>query len=421
VPLVAVGEKPHMSLGFESLNRENVFTPEQELLWCAARQGLNEHAVDRIEEILRAGVEWSGVLYHAQRHRLVPMLYHGLTASCAGLVPPPQLAILKSLSQRAVGQGLFLVAEMLRILETFRKEGITAVAFKGPVLAELAYRSVALRQFDDLDILVSESDVFRARRLLLSQGYQISKLYNFFGDKHHLRWRCAFSLEHHKTHVHVDLHWKFTKPGFSFPFDTNSLLKRLVVVQVGGREVLSFPIEDVVLLHCVHGAKHLWNRLEWIYSLDRLVSTHSYLDWARICGEAKKLRSERMLLLGLAVARCFYMTDLPGWVVQKIEADRFLPSLTRSVRGAVFFDEALQVHEARRGAFHLRTREKWRDRLRCFLYFVQLRLRPTEQDRKAVRLHRSLSFVYYMLRPLRLVWVYGLQPLRSFLHELRSR
>ena len=51
-------------------------------------------------------------------------------------------------------RDLELTGELARLLDRFRRDGIAAVPYKGPVLAAQAYGDVALREFVDLDILV---------------------------------------------------------------------------------------------------------------------------------------------------------------------------------------------------------------------------------------------------------------------------
>ena len=54
-------------------------------------------------------------------------------------------------------------------------------------------------------------------------------------------------------------------------------------------------------------------------------------------------------------------------------------------------------------SFHLRLRERWRDGLR---YCVSLFTQPTLADWKALSLPPSLAFVYYGVRPVRLLGKY---------------
>jgi hypothetical protein len=60
--------------------------------------------------------------------------------------------------------------------------------------------------------------------------------------------------------------------------------------------------------------------------------------------------------------------------------------------------------------FHLRARERLADRSR---YCLRLVSTPTAGDFELVSLPARLSFLYYVLRPIRLARKYGLIPLAS--------
>ncbi|MHC5830140.1 MAG: nucleotidyltransferase family protein, partial [Nostoc sp.] len=62
--------------------------------------------------------------------------------------------------------------ELLKILALLEYRGIEAIAFKGPILASSVYGNVALRQFNDLDILVRLQDFWQTKAVLVGQGYQ---------------------------------------------------------------------------------------------------------------------------------------------------------------------------------------------------------------------------------------------------------
>ena len=62
-------------------------------------------------------------------------------------------------TERTTMSNLYLTQEMLKLLSAFRKKGIPAIPYKGPVLAQAVYGNVGLRQFGDLDITVPEDCV----------------------------------------------------------------------------------------------------------------------------------------------------------------------------------------------------------------------------------------------------------------------
>ena len=92
--------------------------------------------------------------------------------------------------------------------------------------------------------------------------------------------------------------------------------------------------------------------------------------------------------------------------MSRCAADARAVALCRRVVGQIFHDRpALEGLRAR--WFHARGRERMRDGI-AYLWFQGLRWIkragvPNELDRAMVRLPGGLGFVYYVLRPLRLM------------------
>ena len=62
---------------------------------------------------------------------------------------------------------------LLKILELCETHHIDAVSYKGPILAQSIYGSLALRYFGDIDLLVHQRDVKALKDLLLDAGYRL--------------------------------------------------------------------------------------------------------------------------------------------------------------------------------------------------------------------------------------------------------
>ena len=61
------------------------------------------------------------------------------------------------------------------ILSTYDSAGIPALVLKGAALAHLVYPEPGLRPMSDLDILVPESELWRAQRLLARESEQLAR------------------------------------------------------------------------------------------------------------------------------------------------------------------------------------------------------------------------------------------------------
>ena len=117
-------------------------------------------------------IDWDYLFQLAQRHSIVPLLYVELERD---LVPNQFLDKLKQHYIENSARNTVLTAELCRLINLFRDEGIEAIPYKGPILALFAYGDIRLRRFVDLDVIVKKVDVLKAREILLNQGYIPSK------------------------------------------------------------------------------------------------------------------------------------------------------------------------------------------------------------------------------------------------------
>ena len=117
---------------------------------------------ERLRRLAGTRVDWQAFLDLAERHRVRPLVYENLTKACWDLVPTDMQRQWQRNAEAITGRALFVTGELLRIAAAFEKEQIPVVALKGPVLAQVVYGGVALREFDDLDLLVRETDFLKA-------------------------------------------------------------------------------------------------------------------------------------------------------------------------------------------------------------------------------------------------------------------
>jgi hypothetical protein len=384
-------------------------SPEWGLLLCAACADPrpSEHQSGAVW--IPKGLDWSKLLQRAERHGLIPLLYGYLVQTPAGSVPATVLDPLRDRFDNNGRRSLFLTGELLKCLDVLNGHGIPAIPFRGPVLAAIAYGDFALRQFDDLDLLLHEQDACRARDLLVSLGYQSEFQLNRAQEAAFLRSQSHFKVTRDAGLLNVELHWRMAEDYFSFPLDVQQLWQRLEVVSVAGRDIKTLSAEDLLLTLCVHGAKHLWARLQWLSDVARLIDARQEMDWGWVMDQAAALRSERMLYLGLLLASQLLGATLPTLVLDRIQMDAAVEPLARQVCRWLFTDRSGSWRPLKQGRFHLQARERWQDRMR---YCLRLALTTTPGDWAAVHLPSILFPLYYVLRPARLLVSYGRSTLR---------
>ena len=130
----------------------------------------------------------------------------------------------------------------------------------------------------------------------------------------------------------------------------------------GGTSLRALPAEELLLVLCVHGCRHLWVRLKSVCDVAALVSREERLDWERVFREAHAAGARRMLALGLALARDLVGAVLPPEVSRRVDAEPAVHALVVDVRQRLFDDEMCQPASAAAQLFYLRSRERWRDK-----------------------------------------------------------
>lgn len=386
--------------------------PEARLLLACARTTASPGQSAAIRAVLDSPIRWPELIALAEQHKVLPLISRQLHAVAADLVPQPVLDQLRDLALGGARHSLFLTGELLKVLALFQAHGIAAIPLKGPLLATVAYGNLALRQFDDLDILVHTQDMLPARDLLIAQGYQPLVQLSDRQAESYLRSQYVYPFVSGDGSTIVELHHDIRPRYFAFHLDPEQLWTRLERLPLGGREVLNLAPEDLLLMLCVHGANHCWERLAWICDLAELIRARSDLDWQRLLDEARRSGGERMLLLGLLLARDLLGAALPELITRRIAQDTALPRLLSTTADGLFRPATQPLTASERARFHLRSRERWRDRWQYCLYLL---ISPTEEDWTLQPLPAALSFLYVLSRPLKLLGRYGMRPLKDLI------
>jgi len=377
---------------------------ERRLLLAVCSTAAEGPGDDRLQTWLGTDLDWPFLLQAAVRHGVVPQLHQALSRTPAGSIPEDLRNDLARTYARVERHNLLLAAELLGCLELLQSHGISAIPWRGPVLAATAYGDLGLRQFDDLDLLVCHPDVLLACRLLMERGYAVSPQLTPSQQTCYLRSQAAISLWRVAgARLIVELHWRLAEDYFSFPLGLDQLRRRLVPASVEGHAVQTLSSEDLLLFLCAHGTKHLWVRLAWAVDVARVLQASPNLDWAYVMRQARALGSERMLWLGLLLAHDLLAAPVPAELRSTLSSDEPVLSLAAQAQQRLFAAGDRHPAEFESVVYHLRARERWRDRLR---YVVLLAVSLTPGDWDALHLPDWLFPLYYLLRPFRLLKVY---------------
>jgi hypothetical protein len=363
-------------------------SPEFEVLLACCR-----NAAPNSQELRRAlsrDVDGERLVRLTEHHGVLPRVYALLCSG--GLLTVDVREALRQRYEANARRVLWLTQELLRVLERLESRGIEPLAYKGPVLAELLYGDVAQRQFSDLDVLVQRADVPRVTRVLQELGYERGIQLSERQERAYLASGYEYTFDRGEQRNLLEIQWQVLPRFYAVDFDMGGIFQRAVSLKLAGRSVRTLCPEDLLVVLCVHAAKHAWMRLSWLCDIAELARFQE-IDWDTVRHQAGRLGVECI------VATTFALTDLllGGKLSLQLSgaADRttwrdLIPSMAE---GAEYDVESLSYFR-----LMLRLRERWRDRLRLLW---RLAWTPGPGEWEAVRLPDGLFPLYRLVRVFR--------------------
>ena len=410
-----------------------ILPPEVTVLLACVRFYLRTTTLSELTCLLASDVNWTTLLETAINNGVMPVLYQSLKAIEEDLVPPAVMVQLQTCNRMNGLHNLSQTKELLKILALLEKAGIEAIAFKGPTLAASAYGNVTLRQFNDLDILVRKKNFWQAKAVLVAQGYQSSgteaeeiELFNcqFQISLSHstpeatmFNQRFKPSLLHSNPERSIDLHWGIPPKRIWKSDRFERLWENLDLIDLMGQPIKTFNKEATLVVQCMNVAKNPSNRaFKQICDVAQIIRAYPDLNWQSALELSSKLHSQQLFLIGLSITRKLLHIPLPQFMLEMLVKSQLTDE---RLFGGDFLREDLRLPTASSTlqawwweyTNQLKTLDQWWGGLFMTGHYLQLILKialsPNEHDREFLPLPSGLFFLYYVLRPIRLLLKYS--------------
>ena len=289
--------------------------PESEWIVAALRARYHPGVMDTLRT-RPDQIDWELVMETARRNAVVQLIEPVMRRLPPSFVPE---TVRKGFTQETRGIAILnleLTAELVRVLDQLESEGIRALPYKGPVLAQVAYGDLGLRRFTDLDILMNRGDVGKAIKVLESDGYRSGSQLSARQVDALLHSGHDWHLDKHNRYL-VEVQWAVANREHMLPRGVRQLMDRAGSVRLVGRDVPTLNPTDQVVVLAMHGGIHLFTRLAWVCDMVEALASVPGADPALALRIADGARARRMLLFAVAMAdRVLDMRPAPELAAQ---------------------------------------------------------------------------------------------------------
>jgi Uncharacterised nucleotidyltransferase len=342
-------------------------------------------------------VDWQAVLRLAHEHGTSSLLYQNLSRF-ADAIPPAVLVSLRERYQTNVHKSLFLARELIRILDCLGTMGIDVISYKGVVLSEIYYGDMALRQTGDIDLFVRKRDVIRIQEAARDLGYTQRVPVPQDAEEDYVASGYECSFDSPAGPGLLEIQWALQPRFYAVDFDMEGLFARAENVPVAGHQMQTPCAEDLLLVLCVHAAKHVWERLIWLCDIAQILKRENF-NWESVQSRARELGIERIVSVTLLLANRLLAAPIPPPIEKSIFADRTAGALAEEIAGGMAAGFSYDVQQVSYFRLMMRLRERRADRLR---FLARLAFTPGPGEWEAVRLPKVLFPLYRVVRLARL-------------------
>ena len=345
-----------------------------------------------------------------QQNKMLPRLYWDLKQTSEDLISSDAYNYLEKHFINNSKNNLLLTNELLKTIALLEKNNIKVIPFKGPVLSEFLYENLALREFVDLDLIIRKEDVWKLREVFLTNGFK--PYYKPIENKKDafLKRQCSLKFQN-PNKVFFDIHWNYTQSYFNYRFD-ESIWERAKPLDFHNKKITVLNKEDLFIILSINFSKDGWKTLSNIYDIAELIKSHT-LDWDFILKKSSEINCEKVIALSVLLACNIDTLKVPKIVSDKINSFKDLKAIKNKIFKNTFQSQTYKTNIIDSCLFQIQLQKNLSEK---FSYLYNFAIAPNERDWEFINLPGGLSFLYLILRPLRLL----LKSHRKFSNSLQK-
>jgi hypothetical protein len=271
------------------------------------------------EHIAGDSPDWQQVMTLAREHRVRPLLQRRLQdTGYWQRVDAEAWQRLLHECRVVTARKVRLHAELDQIVAALARARIPVILMKGAHLGPAIYRNIALREMDDLDIMVAREHLGAAVALMIERGYEGIREFSVEADA---------EIANHATGLvkrdvaALEIHWNITYPNAATAIDAAPLWHRAQPVTEVAAPALGLSAADLLLHVCYHASYHHQFEIglrPYCDIAEIAAGWNGDDNWREVVRIAIEHRWSRGVALTLQLARDFVGARVPDWVVSRL-------------------------------------------------------------------------------------------------------
>jgi hypothetical protein len=309
------------------------FSSEDKLLLYCSRVSMDEDIELKIKEILDGILNWDYMVKYSVRQGISPLLYWNLSKINHGKAVPHEVKkSLEKMYYSNLAQNMLLYDELSKILRTFKKADIDTIVLKGAFLAEEIYRNIGLRPMSDIDLLIKEKDLHKAKKELVELNYFATVIFpTKLHEQQHRILSGELSFVHQDKKCVIDIHWDIQPLEYSYKVDAGKFWNNAKPIKIAGVEALTFAPENILQHLCLHVHKHITLSIAFSYAppvkplrdyCDIAEVTKHYentINWNYLLQSSKDHEIEEPIFQGLTIAKEYFGAFVPENILNALK------------------------------------------------------------------------------------------------------
>ncbi len=360
----------------------------------ASSEELNEY-------LYQHKINWKQVGRIIKVHQIRPLVYKVLSASAAK-IDSGFLEELKNKCFRLASGNLQKLEEQNRLYHLLKNKGIPILPYKGVILSHILFGDFISRETSDIDLLVEAEHLSHVMGVLINEGYA-TEYYNPDFQNQILKTsnELTFTRVRDGVQTKIEIHWELTNRMMDIPLPIDDIFQKKTTINLRGQETETIDNEMyLLLLMAHHGGNDVWRVMRHCLDISLFVDKFGKdIDWKRFHSMTEKYRIRKTTETGFYI--CHQLFGIPIPEPFKNED----PKAQELINNLLIYPPINRIKFTRENLKqHLFLRDSIGDKIRLISSYIKTGFVPNIHDMEAVKVGKNWFFLYYFIKPYRLIF-----------------